>query len=282
MLRRLGTLLYLLAAALAHEDTFLDKYAFTKVMQHCLGTANYHRQLREVRRAKLTCLGYPQNTFLTTSGHHFYFYSDQRTKRVVTSFHPRDPNKDIYYNSPLTPRLSFPTSDHSTTTSATSLQQPNQVAGGPLWDADTLARAAAHLNAALSNFTCVLVSINAIDEELRVKQDSFVNHYYLTIPNDQLKIDLIQNIYYCYEASEGLPLERDHSPLHARLHRLMFFLKCEKKKRLAACLKHDIRANLDQYNLSGIPGSGFGPDAADEVLALLVGADGIKNLDLYY
>ncbi|KAK8382634.1 hypothetical protein O3P69_015452 [Scylla paramamosain] len=205
-----------------------------------------------------------------------------RTKRVVTSFHPRDPNKDIYYNSPLTPRLSFPTSDHSTTTSATSLQQPNQVAGGPLWDADTLARAAAHLNAALSNFTCVLVSINAIDEELRVKQDSFVNHYYLTIPNDQLKIDLIQNIYYCYEASEGLPLERDHSPLHARLHRLMFFLKCEKKKRLAACLKHDIRANLDQYNLSGIPGSGFGPDAADEVLALLVGADGIKNLDLYY
>ncbi|MPC28543.1 hypothetical protein E2C01_021752 [Portunus trituberculatus] len=94
-------------------------------MQHCLGTANYHRQLREVRGAKLTCLRYPQNTFITTSGHHFYFYSDKRTKRVVTSFHPRDSSKDIYYNRLLTPHLSFPTSDHSSTTTATT--SPQQV-----------------------------------------------------------------------------------------------------------------------------------------------------------
>ncbi|MPC94831.1 hypothetical protein E2C01_090017 [Portunus trituberculatus] len=47
-----------------------------------------------------------------------------------------------------------------------SYANPNHVAGGPLWDADTLARAATHLNAALSNFTCVLVSINAVSQQL--------------------------------------------------------------------------------------------------------------------
>ena len=62
----------------------------------------------------------------------------------------------------------------------------------------------------------------------------------------------------------------------------MFFLKCEKKKRLASCLKRDIRANLAQYDPAGLPGYGSGRDAADQVLALLVGADGLKNLDLYY
>ena len=45
------------------------------------------------------------------------------------------------------------------------LQQVNQLPGGPLWDADILARAAAHLNAALSNFTCVLESINAVSQQ---------------------------------------------------------------------------------------------------------------------
>ncbi|KAG0729775.1 hypothetical protein GWK47_029650 [Chionoecetes opilio] len=119
-----------------------------------------------------------------------------------------------------------------------------------------------------------------IDAELHVNQESFVNHYFWTTEDDYLKTDLIKNIYFCKEASDGLPLERDHSPLHARLHRLMFFLKCEKKKRLAACLKHDLRANLDD-DLSGLPGSDSRREAVSEVLALLVGADGINNLDLY-
>lgn len=46
-----------------------------QVMQHCLGSANYYRQLNEVGRAKRLCLGLQQKVFLTTSGPNYFFSS---------------------------------------------------------------------------------------------------------------------------------------------------------------------------------------------------------------
>ncbi|KAG0729774.1 hypothetical protein GWK47_029649 [Chionoecetes opilio] len=157
---RAGALLCLLSTVLALDGSFLDKYAFTKVMQHCLGTANYYRQLSEVAQAKTLCLGYPQKAFLTPSGLNYYF-SDRRTKRIVSSFLPSHPGPDNHNdNNPAAPPRRGPPSTYPQ-------QRTQHLAGGPLWDANTLATAATHLNAALSNFTCVMEFINAVSQQLQ-------------------------------------------------------------------------------------------------------------------
>lgn len=53
-------------------------YGARQVMQHCLGAANYYRQVNEVGRAKQRCLGLQQKTFLTNTESNNYFSSYPR------------------------------------------------------------------------------------------------------------------------------------------------------------------------------------------------------------
>ncbi|XP_042205118.1 uncharacterized protein LOC121854504 [Homarus americanus] len=140
------------------------------------------------------------------------------------------------------------------------------------WDYDSITTSIHDLNAALSNMTCVLTSINAIDGDLNIKYEAFINYYSDRPLDASLKGDLVDGVNMCRSYVECLPVEQLKSGLPWKLHRLLDFLKCEKNSRLTSCFKQDLRNNLDQFDLSALPDDGRRTEPVDQLMTILVGA----------
>ncbi|ROT69065.1 hypothetical protein C7M84_012768 [Penaeus vannamei] len=80
------------------------------------------------------------------------------------------------------------------------------------------------------------------------------------------------------------PRGAPRSPIPAQLQRIMAFVKCERRTRLAACFKHDLRRNINQFDLSVLPSGGGGgvrPDVIGQLMTILIGSESADDLRLY-
>lgn len=78
-----------------------------------------------------------------------------------------------------------------------------------------------------------------------------------------------------------LPEDKVGSALRYKLQRILAFMKCEKKTRLDACLKHDLRQNINRFDLSALPDDGGRTGPLEKLMTILVGAESLDQLELY-
>lgn len=150
-----------------------------------------------------------------------------------------------------------------------------------MWDTEQVTRSLLLVNAALSNLTCVAVLVNAVDNDLNIKYDSFVNYYKSRVLDQALRTDLADGVNFCRAFTECLPVEILKNPLPLKLQRFLAFLRCERKYRLASCFKHDLRNNLSYFDLSTIANDGGGRDVLEVLMTVLVGADSVDDLQMF-
>ncbi|XP_066955793.1 uncharacterized protein [Macrobrachium rosenbergii] len=149
------------------------------------------------------------------------------------------------------------------------IQQQQQ----PYFDRNTLQDSVLSVQAALSNFTCTLRKLKYIDDNLNLRADTIFNAYY--------KIPIDNNLRLPFPFQSCLPLQKLKSPLPLPLIRLVMFTQCERKTRLGACFKHDLRKNINQFDLSGLQGIGGRSNTLDHLMTILVGAESLDELELY-
>lgn len=267
---RLVIMLSAITAVMGQEQ-FFKKYAFTKVMTNCFGDASYYNHLGTIAAAEKQCQqlplfnrDYPNiNNIPSYSTQQLPYYADVGGQNLFV------PVPSYYYPQGY---YGYPNTQFH--------RQTRQAQQKPFFDAATLQSNIATVKAAVSNFTCTLRKLDAIDDNLNIKTDSLINVYYQIPINSNLRNDLINGLQYCQELVNCLPLERSKSSIPKELQRLVMFTKCEKKTRVAACFKDDLRKNINQFDLSALPNK---PQTSDlEILmTILIGAESTEELELY-
>nr|XP_053626197.1 uncharacterized protein LOC128684085 [Cherax quadricarinatus] len=133
----------------------------------------------------------------------------------------------------------------------------------------------------VSEVTCILGTLGVVDRQLEVDFEGLAaNTQKLPLPQP-LKNDLLTNIHQCRDMTLCLPVQQLGSQLSQKLERLTAFVKCEKASRLSACLKHDLRKNLHQGDLSLLStDGGAASDQLEGLISLLVVAETASELEL--
>ncbi|XP_064109627.1 uncharacterized protein LOC135217593 [Macrobrachium nipponense] len=265
---------FLIATGLA-QDKFFKKYAFTKAMTNCFGDDLYYADLKRLADAEKLCQ--QQRIFIKGMPHHIDvpiyahqqpgYYADVGGQTVYVPVQSYSPNF-------------IATGQHDVGGSHRHGRHTQQQHQRHL-DRFTLQDSVLKVQAALSNFTCTLRKLKYIDDNLNLRTDTIFNDYYKIPIDNNLRDDLIEGIDYCNQLVSCLPLQKLKSPLPLPLIRLVRFTQCERKTRLGACFKHDLRKNINQFDLSGLQGIGGRSNTVDHLMTILVGAESLDELELY-
>ncbi|CAL4066654.1 unnamed protein product, partial [Meganyctiphanes norvegica] len=109
-------------------------------------------------------------------------------------------------------------------------------------------------NSRISNLTCTLRKLGEIDDNLSINIQTDVNRI-KSLPDvsDSFRQDLIQNVQQCEALAKCLPLENSHNVVPpSAIKRILAYLECEKKKRLIACMKEDLKHRISDIDISPI------------------------------
>ncbi|XP_063591480.1 uncharacterized protein LOC134768591 [Penaeus indicus] len=254
--------------AAAAQDDFFETYGYTKAIANCLGDDIYYGYLGEVASAERQCNGYQPNfgNILPTSP---TFTAIVNTLGVPGAFPTGSFPGQVYYAGLQPPTVAG--------------KKKRQAGQGPIFDAVALSDAIGKVQTAIGNFTCVLRLLNVIDDNFNINYQQSVNIYNTVVRDPNLRNDLITGISFCRDFSTCLPVEKLGSPIPVQLQRIMAFVKCERRTRLAACFKHDLRRNINQFDLSVLPSGGGGvrPDVIGQLMTILIGSESTDDLRLY-
>lgn len=144
----------------------------------------------------------------------------------------------------------------------------------PVFDAETIMGMVDTVKAKISNFTCTLSRLGMVDSQFGVNIPKIRQETLSVMGVAQtLKQDLISRIDTCYKFSTCLPVESIGTPVPASIQRVMAFFKCERKLRLRACMKEDLRNNLASFDLSGFPIQATEDERVEKLLFVLSNVD---------
>ncbi|XP_066954522.1 uncharacterized protein [Macrobrachium rosenbergii] len=275
-------------------DSFIEKYTFAKAMSQCFGSHAYLRYRARIKEAKRACLGRSLGAM-----------NDDFVWKPILSTTPRPPIDPLELvsddgppaNSPGTLVGALQSNSHGlqaeeesqsssisemlfTATGEVMRQRQRQQSRKlNIFSGVDLASATAKLRESIFEFACVLQRMEIIDE--------FYNVNYLTVLNTfidnneidyRLADDLRDGINHCREAEKCLP--EDGSVMPQEIRRLMKFIACERRTRLVACFRHDLRQNLHRYDLEALPNTkGKRTNYLVKVMAIVMGTDFLKGLD---
>ncbi|XP_045137274.1 uncharacterized protein LOC123519822 [Portunus trituberculatus] len=276
MLRGAVLLSVLVAVTMAQEE-FFEKYAKQKIMTTCFGEELYYGQLALLENAKESCRYRP--TFIPGLQHATNTYNIISPGLVPTQIGYGYPSPPVFPTTSLHPTTGYqqPVLGKSRKTRQTRPHDTPQL----FVDRDSMLELIEVVHAALSNYTCVLRTINVIDDNLNLRLDTIQRDYYNSPIDPVLRQDLLEGIGICYQLSGCLPVEKTKNPLPPNLQRLLFFDKCEKKQRISNCFKHDVRRNLFRFDLSVLPAGGR-VGKLEKLAAILIGAGSLDELQEFY
>ncbi|CAL4060183.1 unnamed protein product [Meganyctiphanes norvegica] len=143
----------------------------------------------------------------------------------------------------------------------------------PIVDFDSLKSMTEKVKAKVSNFTCVLRKLEVIDSNYNVNTAKLVQQTLSYPVSHSLKHDLVKRIEHCNQMVNCMPIENTESPVPGTLQKLLAYLGCEKKLRLLACMKEDLRRNIGDYDLSGFPFQASENERINKLLFVLWGAE---------
>ncbi|XP_068201913.1 uncharacterized protein [Palaemon carinicauda] len=292
-------LLSIISGAWTQEE-FYKKYAFTKVMSECLGGNVYYSYLQQVANARRECE--VQNLFLHSrmpipnlfAPSSFSF---SQVPNVISStlspfpstFGTPQPQGGSGIGSILTrdlPPLSL-FGDNETPVVTFSSDLPF----GPrlpafrqkralVYTSEDIEDAKMRVRAMIGNFTCVLSRLGVVNENLDINYDG-LSHNLVNLPVPAgLKADLVNSINFCKDLVTCLPIEKLRTPVPPQLERLISFVRCEKDARFTACLKNDLRKNLNQFGLNLLPRFAGGTEDTETLLNLIVKAESAFEMEL--
>ncbi|XP_018016986.1 uncharacterized protein LOC108673640 [Hyalella azteca] len=104
-----------------------------------------------------------------------------------------------------------------------------------------------------SNATCVLRQLGYMDENDHLLYENYVSNINALSVNDaELKTDLVEGVNDCKAMAECLPLTKIAYPLTAALMRWSTWSKCYVSMVYQSCIKKDLRANAQEFELQGL------------------------------
>ncbi|XP_068201912.1 uncharacterized protein [Palaemon carinicauda] len=284
-MRRFVLLLATASLTLA-QDAFFEKYTYAKTMSECFGNSAYEEYLLRIANAKRAC-GYSSYPPYTQRPPYYndarYPYPGSTSRPFFTTVSSRpisfpNPAYPTSFNGRVTPNNGFAVNFLKKSNGKQALQR-NQYSQRQLYDSEAIQMALRQIGDSLRNFTCVLGQLQLVDQRLNIDYDMMINNYYNSRIDSELREDLISGLYYCRELVSCMP--EDKSPISLEVQRLMAFAKCEKKTRLSACLRRDLRNNLHQFDISALPDDGQRTTDVEKLLTILIGQDSLDQLELY-
>jgi len=258
-------------SALAERNDFITGYGFTKIMTNCFGDAAYYGHLRKIAHAGKECQQEPISLPEVVKPD-AYAYKAGYVKTVVPvvpaahGLYKREAEAHIpvAYNTPYayqhTPYV------------------VKEAHHEPLISADDLSGLIEITKAKVSNLTCTLKKLGAVDDYLNLNPQFAINEV-AALPHISytLKHDLIQGIQLCEATVKCAPLEYSSTIVPPpAIKRILGYLQCEKKHRLIACMKEDLKRHIYDIDLSPIKDL-FPDETADQIaqraLFVLYGAE---------
>merc|ERR1711915_180423 len=267
---RFGLFLVLLGTVLA-DDSFTKKYAFSKIMTSCVGEDAYYAYARELMKHSLAC---------KKEIHEMMEHGEEPEVQVneapLASFfqtlrgssgQPQYIPIPVYYQSSqaVNPFAQF--------------QRQKREA---MYSGELLKKMVKKVKGKVGTLMCVLKKLKFIDGNKNMDFAYFKSEQerYAAALHPQLKNDLVDLVDKCQEFTKCV--EDKDSPIPVKLQRILAFIKCDKKGRVKACMKADLRNYLSEFDLSGLPEyDGDEDDKVEKLLHVLWGADpGTDPLDL--
>ncbi|XP_042890126.1 uncharacterized protein LOC122265043 [Penaeus japonicus] len=212
----------------------------------------------------------------------------------VTQTSTNRPAFPSFQVTPTTTRPRFPTTIRpgfsTVISSSTTRPQPPNYSPYPsptqdsydfLVDGDRIRTSLAKVEAGIGNLTCALHRLSVIDRDLNIIPQNINRLVFERVTDRDLRQDLLDGINFCREMVQCLPEDRVSTALRYKLQRILAFMKCEKKTRLDACLKHDLRRNINRFDLSALPDDGGRSGHLEKLMTILVGSESLDQLELY-
>ncbi|XP_066955824.1 uncharacterized protein [Macrobrachium rosenbergii] len=265
------------------QKEFYKKYAFTKVMSECLGGNVYYAYLQQVANARRECevqslfihsrmpipnlfsssdfgFSHVPNVISTTASPFPSTFGTPRSTTGVRTLITREPPPLSLFGDVEVPLVTL-TSD---------------LPFGPRLPAFRQKRGLIDLYPR-SFLICLLLQVN---ENLDINYDG-LSHNMASLPVPPgLKTDLLASINVCKDLVTCLPLDQRRTLVPHQLERLIAFVRCEKDARFTACLKNDLRRNLDQFGLNLLPRFPGGSEDTETLLNLIVKAESAFEMEL--
>jgi len=268
-MRGVAVLVLVLAATVTGQEQFFRKYALSKLFANCFGNELYYARLALNEEAKDACQQAPLVP-LPAVNH------NNAVNIITSGLVP----PQVYYHVPSTQTFPAGTVYHHGGPVVYGRQKRQVVRGQrePFFNRAEIEGMVDKVYAGLSNLTCTLRTIGAIDENLNIRIDNVIN-YINGIPTDStLKQDLLTGASFCHELTRCLPVEKLGNPLPAPLQRVLAYLECDRKARRHACFKHDIRQNIFNFDTSGLPNDQGRTSDIEKLATLFIGADSVDDV----
>ncbi|XP_068201910.1 uncharacterized protein [Palaemon carinicauda] len=149
-----------------------------------------------------------------------------------------------------------------------------------IYDGPILERLLTKAVSKTSNYTCLLQKMNYIDENLKILPDNLKTELKTLTPSAELNAQLVNVVDQCISFSTCIP-DVD-SPMPIEIKRLVFFMRCEKKLRMAICMKQRILKIMSLFDTSALPFETSDQDEmAEKVLHVLWGSESNEEFEIY-
>ncbi|XP_037786099.1 uncharacterized protein LOC119581982 [Penaeus monodon] len=132
----------------------------------------------------------------------------------------------------------------------------------------------------LSNYTCALDKLEVINNDFDLQYEKIKEDLDNLRIDQELKEDLKNATDFCKDLVECMPEPPIRTVITPKLRRIMTFLRCERETRYQACVKHDYRKRLTQYDLTELPVVD-GVEPLDMLVALMSFAENRNEFLVY-
>ncbi|CAL4065621.1 unnamed protein product, partial [Meganyctiphanes norvegica] len=277
MMRPILFLGVVVAAAVA-QDAFIKKYAFSKAMVSCFGKDAYHTYAHKLKAAIMECKA-EMHEHYHKNEHQDGTQSKGDTRQSSVGASLRAQIKHfipvpLYIAHPVYPKQLDPWAQFQ------QYQGPKHYKREALYDDKIVKKMAMKVEHKVNTLLCVLRKFEYVDNATNILYDNMKRDAkMITGLDSNLKEDLLKAVDHCKAAA--MCIEDSNIGMPAEIKQILSFLKCEKKTRMDACMKADLRKHIAEFDLSVFYSEADEDAKVEKLLHVLWGADpGNDPLDL--
>merc|ERR1712168_111048 len=268
-----------LMAVVAARDNYFERYGYNKVMLSCFGPYVYKEHLEEIVAAEEECRGETMSIGdLPDDGGPTPQEDTAEGSGTGKSLYPYGPLPAYQHGVDLSHQSTvynpgYKLHHHQAYSGYHHYLQDSGFVG----EASMLENSLEKLNSAVGNFTCVLKKRGFVDDNMDILLNNIFKTVYKSVFDVYLKQDLVAGLYQCSYLLQCLPEDRVGSAFPYKLQRLLAFHKCERKARMTACLKQDLRKNIQNFDTSVLPDDGGRTGELEKLLTIIVGVEATED-----
>ncbi|CAL4122399.1 unnamed protein product, partial [Meganyctiphanes norvegica] len=141
-----------------------------------------------------------------------------------------------------------------------------------LYDDKIVKKMAMKVEQKVNTLLCVLRKFEYVDNATNILYDNMKRDVkMITGLDSNLKEDLLKAVDHCKAAA--MCIEDSNTGMPADIKQILSFLKCEKKTRMDACMKADLRKHIAEFDLSVFNSEADEDAKVEKLLYVLWGAD---------